>query len=256
MTTAALPRTTATPFGRISRVVKLNLANPMTTVGMPALILGAIFVLNLAIWVIIRANSDPADQAEISGGLQFSGATTWIFFYMLVVAVQAINLTFPLALGYGSTRRDFYLGSVLTFVILSAMWSILLGVMSLLEEATGGWWLGGRMFTAIYFGGESAGIGERVIIFFCAMLFFFLVGAATATVYVRWKVLGMVTFFSLLALALVGAIAGITMARLWPAVGQFFVDAQALGVALWLLVPTALAGLAGYLILRRATPRS
>jgi hypothetical protein len=255
MSTATIPRQAATPVARITRVVKLNLANPMTTIGLPWLILGSIFVLTLAIWVLVRANTPAADQADVSEGFQYSGASFWIFVYMMVVAVQAMNLTFPLALGYGSTRRDFYLGSALTFVLLSVMWAVGLTLLAVIEKATGGWGLGGQMFTALYFGGVEVPVWERFVIFLCGMLFFFFVGAAVAAIYVRWKAFGLTLFFIGLGAALVATVALITWAGIWQAVGQFLAGAQALGVSLWLLVPTAIAGLAGYLVLRRATPR-
>jgi hypothetical protein len=253
--TTAVPATGATPFGRILRVVKLNLANPWTTVIMPWIILAAIFVLSFAIWILVFASIEPGDTADAQEGMQFSGASTWIFVYLLVVAVQAMNLTFPLALGYGSTRRDFYLGSSLTFVVLSGMWAAGLTILSALESATNGWGIGGRMFTTIYFGGDDAPIWQRFVVFLCISLFFFFVGAAVASVYVRWRVIGMVVFFFLLGLLLIGALALIFLTDSWPAVGQFFITNRAFGVALWMLVPTVIAGVAGYLVLRRATPR-
>lgn len=257
MTTATAPAIAPAPaFERIARVVKLNLVNPWNTIVMPWLILGAIFVLNYGISLIIFANLDAADRADAGDGMQYSGASSWIFVYLMVVAIQAMNFTFPLALGYGSTRRAFYLGSSLTFVLLSVMWAAGLTLVSWLESVTNGWGIGSRMFTAIYFGGDDTPIWQRSIIFLCVALFFFFVGAAIASVYVRWRVLGMVVFFFLLGLLLVGAIALVTFTGNWDAVGSFFVTNGATGVALWLLVPTAIAGLAGYLVLRRATPRS
>ena len=244
-------RPPASALGRIGNIVKLHLTNPWTTI-----ILGGIFVLSFAIWLLVSGNLDEAQAANASEGTQYSGASSWIFFYMMVVAVQAMNLTFPLALGYGSTRRDFYLGSALTFVLLSAGWAIALTILSALETATNGWGVHLRMFTAIYFGGGETEIWQRLVIFFCVMLFFFFTGAAFAAVYVRWKAFGLVLSFLVLGAALVGVIALFTYTQTWNLVGEFFANNQAIGVGLWLLVPTAVAGIAGYLVLRRATPRS
>jgi hypothetical protein len=256
MTTTTLAPSAPSPFTRITRVVRLHLANPRPTITTPALILGGIFALSFAIWMLVSANFDPSERADAADGTQFSGAASWIFFYMMVVAVQAMNLTFPLALGYGSTRRDFYLGSALTFVLLSAGWAIALTILSVIETATNGWGVGLRMFTAIYFGGGENDVWQRLVIFFCVMLWFFFVGAAFAAVYVRWRAFGLTLSFLVLAAFLVGVIALITWAQAWESVGQFFITSQAIGVALWLLVPTAIAGLTGYLLMRRATPRS
>ncbi|MEO8262008.1 MAG: ABC transporter permease [Pseudolysinimonas sp.] len=256
MTTATLTKAPATSLSRITRVVKLHLTNPRTTVTMPAIILGGIFLLSFAIWLLVYVNLDGAQVDNASEGIQYSGASSWIFFYMMVVAIQAMNLTFPLALGYGSTRRDFYLGSALTFVVLSAGWAVALTILSALESATNGWGVRMRMFTAIYFGGGETEIWQRLVIFFCVMLFFFFTGAAFAAVYVRWKATGLVASFLLIGVLLVGALWLLTYTQSWNAVGEFFAVNQAIGIGLWLLVPTALAGLTGYAVLRRATPRS
>lgn len=252
-TTTATDVRPASPVSRIVNVVRLNLANPWTTVVLPWIILGIVFVLNLSIWWIIFTAAGPDNVENVSDGLQYSGATTWVFVYMMVVAIQAVNLTFPFALGYGVTRRDFWLGSSLTFVLLAAMYATGLAILSIIEEATGGWGFGGRMFTAIYFG-ENA--GQRLFIFFAAFLFFFFFGAAIATVYVRWKATGVTLFFVALGVVLVAAAAALTLTGTWHLIGDFFAGAGLVGSFAWSLVLTAISGVVGYLILRKATPKS
>lgn len=244
----------ATPTRRILNIVRLNLANPWTTIVLPWIILGAIFAANLVIWALILGSATtPAAQAEIREGFQYSGATFYIFVYMLVVAVQIISITFPFALGYGVTRRDFYLGSALTFVMLAAAYSVALTVLSMIEDATGGWGLGGKMFTATYFGENPA---ERLLIFFLGFLFFFFAGAPAAAIWVRWKVTGLATFLIGIGIILVGLVALMIVTNSAPAVGEFFATAGLVGSLLWSLVITALAGITGFFILRRATPTS
>lgn len=248
--------TTATkPLSRLTRIVKLNLTNPWTTIILPWLIIGAIFALSWGIWLIVFANTSPSEMADASEGIQYSGATSWIFVYMMIIAVQSMNLTFPLALGYGATRRDFYLGSSLTFVLLSVMYAVGLTILAGIEEATNGWGIGGAMFTAIYFGGDQIAWWMRLPIFFFILLFFYFLGASVATLYVRWKANGLVAYFVVLGLLVVGAIAFFTYTDNWALVGDFFA-LGALGVSTWLLVPTVLAGIAGFFVLQRATPRS
>jgi hypothetical protein len=242
-------------LSRIGRVIKLNLVNPWTTVIWPWIVLAAIFALSYAVWLIVYASVGQGDRADVSKGLQYSGASTWIFVYMFVVAVQAINLTFPLALGYGATRRNFYLGTAVTFVGLAVMWSVGLTILSAIESATNGWGIGGRMFSAIYFGGSDSSVPERFVIFFCLTLFFYFTGAAGAAAWVRGKATGLTIFFFAIGLIVVGAIALFTLTHTWPAVGAFFANYREFGIALWLLIPTTISALAGYLLLRRATPR-
>lgn len=240
---------------RILNVARLHLVNKMTTIYVPWLIMAFIFLVNYTIWWLLAANLDPADMADARDGIQFSGASAYIFVYMLVVAVQAINLTFPFAQGYSVTRRDFYLGSVLTFVGLSIVYSIVMTILGVIERATNGWGLGGSMFATIYFGGGD-NLLETFYITLAIFLFFFFIGAATATVYVRWKANGMLMFFACLVLVLLGLVVLVTFTESWPAVGHWFVTAGVIGVATWSLVPTALAAVIGFLILRRATPRN
>src|SRR5690606_16468181 len=131
---------------------RLHLVNKATIIVVPWLIMAFIFSVNYLIWWILAASLSADDMADATEGMRFSGASSFIFVYMLVVAVQAINLTFPFAQGYSVTRRDFYLGSALTFVGLSAVYALVMSVLGALERATGGWGLGGSMFSALYFG--------------------------------------------------------------------------------------------------------
>ena len=239
---------------RIAAVVKLHFTNPWNAIYVPWLIMAAIIVLNVLIWwLIVTAADSPAAQNDIREGMQYSGAASYFFVYMLVVAVQSINSYFPYALSYGATRRNYYLGASASFVLLAAMYSLGLSALALIEEATGGWGFGGAIFTINYFG---EGPAERLFIFFTGFLFFFFVGAAVASVYVRWKAKGITAFFILLAFVLVGLVALITLTDGWPAVGEWFARAGLVGGFAWSLVLTAVAWVTGYLLLRKATPRS
>ncbi len=240
--------------GRLASVVKLHFANPWTSIIMPTMVLGIIFAMSLAVWGIIFLATPQSTHVDIAEGIQWSGGSLYIFIYMMVVAVQAVNVTFGFALGYGVTRRDYYLGTALQFLILSVFYSVLLTIMSVLERLTGGWGLGGQMFTAGYFG--DGPWYEHMAIFFLLFTFFFFVGAALAAVFVRWRATGMIVFFASLGVLLVGALFLVTATESWPAVGNFFVTAGLFGSYAWSLVLTAIAAIAGYLILRKATPRS
>ena len=242
------------PGQRIWRVVRLNLVNKWTVIWIPVMIMGFIWLVNWLIWWIIWAATAPADRADAMDGTQWSGGGFYIFVYMLVVAIQVISATFPFALGYSVTRRDFALGSGLTFLLLAAGYALGFSLLSAVEEWTNGWGLGGHLFTSVYFGG--ANVGERLFIVFGAMLFFFAVGAFSAALFMRWRMNGILIVGAVLALVLVGAIALITFTESWPAVGEWFAASGPIGVTAWLLVPTALAAVAAYLALARATPRS
>lgn len=241
------------PRGRIVNVMKLNLANPWTTLGLPSIVLGIIFFFSLALWWAIFSVIPESARDNTQQGLQWSGAATWIFVYMMVIAIQSVNLTFPFALGYGVTRRDFWLGSSLTFIVLAAIYTTGMTILSIVEESTNGWGFGGRMFTAVFFGENAA---QRAFVYFVSFLLFFFFGAAIATVYVRWKATGVSFFFVALGALLVGSVIVLTLTDNWQIVGNFFAGAGLIGTYAWSLVITAISFVVGYLILRKATPKN
>ena len=255
MTAITNTNVTSGLWNRVSAVVKLQFVNPVTVLWMPWAILLTIFLANVAVWALIMAGlQEGVDRAKVAEGFQWSGASTFIFVYMMVVAVQSINATFPFAQGLSVTRRDYVIGASLSFVGLAVIFATGLAILAAIEEATGGWGLGGRMFTAIYFGDGTW--YERYFIFFALLLFFFFVGSAIAAVHVRWKAIGVTLFFVALGFALIGVAAILTFANGWEAFGGWLVGNGWVGNYAWSLVITAVAAVATYLVLRKATPRS
>jgi hypothetical protein len=248
---AAPARSTA--LGRILAVTRLHFANRYTVFVVPLMVMGAILVLNIAIWFIIWSNVGAKDRADVSEGFSYSGASFWIFVYMMVLAIQAIALTFPFAQGFSVTRRDFYLGTAVAFTSLSLAWALLLSVLAALEDATGGWGMNGRMFTSVYFG---EGTLSRFFVYFGLFMFMFFLGSTIAALWVRFRVTGMLLFFGTLGLILIGLVALFTYTRSWNVVGTFFATNGQVGVVAWSFILTAIAAVTGFFILRRAVPRS
>lgn len=249
----------ARPLGRrLANVVRLHLANPFTVFVTPALVLGLIFLANWVIWWIIATNTggDTDAVANASQGFQYSGASAWTLVYMMVVAIQAMNLSFPFALGFGSTRRDFALGTGVTFIGLSALYAGVYTVLAGVETATGGWGVGGAMFNAIYFGLPGTAWPLWLFHVFAGFLLFFGIGTLFGAIFVRWRTKGLILFFAVLALALMGAATFATTAGTWGLVGEFFGTLGFTGSYALAVGVAAVAGVCGFLVLRRATPRS
>jgi hypothetical protein len=114
--------------------------------------------------------------------------------------------------------------------------------------------IGGHIISTVYFGTGS--LAEQFVQCFLSFLFFFFVGAAVATVYLRWRMNGMIVFWTVLTLIGVGIAVLITMVNGWQALGSWLVTTGIFGLSVWSLVPTAIAALTAFLVLRRATPRN
>jgi hypothetical protein len=244
----------ARPRNRIASVVRLHLANPWSTIIFPWIVMLTIIAMTVAVWLVVLANiSDPADRAGAREGFGYSGSSGFIFVYMIVVAVQSINTMFPFAQGFGVTRRNFAVGTGLFFVLLSAFFSAGLTVLSIIEDATNGWGVGGSIFSVGYFGDVPA---ERFFVFFAIMILFFFVGSAIATIYLRWRAFGITIFFIALGFAIIGAGALVTTVSGWDEIGNWFAATGLVGSFAWSFVISALAALGGYAVLRRVTPKS
>lgn len=256
------PSATAKPsddhaIGALQRVVnvsKLHLVNRGAVLWLPLFIMSVIWVSSMLVWWLVSVSLNQAGiEPGEDGVIVMGGASSFLVIYMLVVAVQAVNLTFPFAQGYSVTRRDFYLGSALAFTGLSLFYSVLMTTLAALESATNGWGLDGYMFGIDYLG--VTGILPTFYVYLMALLFFFFLGMAVAAMYVRWRTWGVTGFFAGLGFTVIGLVALATLTNSWGAVGTWLVTNGAVGIASWSIVATVIAGVAGFLILRRATPR-
>lgn len=244
----------STGGNRIWSVVRLNWINRWTVLYIPAMILGFIFLINVLIWWIVFLSTSPDELASALAGTEYSGASTYIFVYLMVVAIQAVNATFAYALGMSVSRREFFLGTAAALVLLTATWGGILTVLSFLEEWTNGWGFGGHLFTAVYFG--SGAVWERFFTFGAGFLFFAFTGILWGTIYLRWRAYGLYVAGAVSAILVIGVLALVGLTDSWVLVGEWFVAAGPTGVVACLLVPTAVNVVIGYLLLTRSTPKT
>lgn len=247
-------RPVAAPLAhRLRAVVRIHIANPWQTLILPWIITLLIFGGNVAIWGMITYSAGGTDQVEATA-FQSNGGITWIYVYMLVVAVQAMHFTFRFALGFSVTRRDYYAGTLVYFVALAAYYTVGLTALVLLERATDGWWLGGAFFAPL--GLTTAPVLTVAYTSFAAMLLAFGVGAASAAVWVRWGATGLYWMFGILTVTGIATLWGATVLEAWPHVWEFLTTTSVVALVSWTLPVTALAALAGHLLLRRAPVRA
>lgn len=251
--TAAAPAMTAPaprPFlTRALAVVRLLVANPWISVLVPMGILSFIFALNYVLFRIL--SSQAAEDGEWSAT---TGGISFVYIYVLILAVTSVNQSFPLALGLGATRREFSVGTAIYFGAASIIIAAAIATAAEIEIATDGWGIPFQFFSL-----AGVGIDSWGALFAFSLLMLALavsIGFVTAVVYVRWKARGMYVYWIAVTVLLLGVLAYLVSLDDWGVIGRFIVEAQALGLALWSLVITIPAALIGYALLRRAVPPS
>ena len=240
------------PFGRrIGTTARVHLANPWALIYTPTLIMLAVFGLNFAIWhvVLFAAGDRPIDPHAFD----YNGGATWVMFYLVVVAVQAMNQTFSFTVGLGSTRRDYYVGTALIFVCLALGFGAGIALMAGIERLTDGWGVDGHFFAPGFL--QSLPVWELAAMYSLALLLLTFVGAAAGAMFVRWAATGVIVFFGILAVVAVGIVYILVAAHISGEVISFFADRSPLQIAVMTLPITAVSALAGFLILMRATPK-
>ncbi|SIN85750.1 hypothetical protein [Agromyces cerinus] len=236
----------------IWRIVRLHAVNPSIFFGIPWMIIGAAWAISLIITLIIRAGSGGDVTTEDLDNMRYSWAVLSPQWYLVVVGVQAIGFTFSFALGFGTTRRDFWVGTSVMFLLVSIMYAAAIATLVQIEIATDGWGLGAHMFDALWYGQNWF---LDFYTSFALQLLVLFIGASVTTVYMRWRMRGMmILLFTAIAL-LLAAITGVTLTGSWPSLFAWFGTIGIAGVFSVVLGLAVVSAIVGYFVIRRATPR-
>lgn len=226
---------------RTLNVVRLQLINRATFIWVPLIVLASATLVSVLIYAMI-----PVDTPKYGGGGQ---APLWVFF---AVGMSAMTLTFPFSQAISITRREFFIGTMLSAMLGSAFMGVLFLIGAGIELLTDGYGINGYVFHLPWL--WEAGPVGAFIVYFTLALFFFVVGFAGATIYKRWGAV-MITVVGLaVALVLVALVFMVTRLELWGQVAATIMDLGAVGLALWGLVGIAVLSVISFLAFRRATP--
>ncbi|WP_438853687.1 hypothetical protein [Agromyces sp. M3QZ16-3] len=235
----------------ILRIVRLHTVNPAIFFGVPWMILGGAWAVTMIIALIIQGAAGPLDQTET--GFEYSWAVISPQWYLIVVGVQAVSYTFPFALGFGATRRDYWLGTGLMFVHVSLMYAAAIATLLIVERGTNGWGIGAGMFDALWYVGADWGTAFYTT--FALQLLVLFIGAGVTTVYMRWRMKGMMTVLFGGVAVILAIIAVLTFSETWETLGAWLASIGVVGVFTLVLATALLWAVAGLLVIRRATPR-
>ncbi|MDN4472944.1 hypothetical protein [Demequina zhanjiangensis] len=244
----------ATPLAhRLRAVLRIHFANPFMTLIQPWLITLLIFGVNLAIYGLIAYAAGGADRVE-EGAFQNNGGVSWVFVFMIVIAVQAMHFTFRFALGMSVARRDYYVGTLGYFGILALVHSLGLTVFAVIERATGGWWMDAAFFAPLGLAGQPVPVVTYLYV--VGFLLALSTGAFAAGVWVRWASNGLYVYFATLLVAVVAFLWVVTTSHAWGDVWSFLTGTSIPTLATWALLVVAVSAGAGFALIRRAPVRS
>lgn len=259
-------------MNRIASVMVMHARDRVSWFVIPASVLGAGFVIVLLIALSI---------ALLWGGTTpvYTGALATFYFVMLLVGIGAVIRMFPFAVGFGTRRRDYLLGTLALGVAVSVAWAILLGLLSLIEASViKNWGVGLHFFHLPFFSDGSPlrqfcwsyyhdmyctqsdpnyfrnGLSlQQFWVYFVLLLFMYLLGLLLGSIYQRFGRTGEYIFFGVAFLLLSVFVLMSTYWNWWGVISGWLAQQTAAALGLWLVPLIAFFALASYALLRKAT---
>jgi hypothetical protein len=232
-------------MNRVLAAARLQLVHPLVVFGVPWMVGGISFGINLAIWAL-------ADVAEHDPN-NFTGGILALYITVCVVFVQALTQMLPFAMGVSLSRRTYWLGLALVGV-LSALWyGVALAVLNEIAQATGGWGVDLNFWVPTPLLADNVGL--QVLYSGAPMLGFIFVGMGIGVVFKRWGANGLWALLLLAVLFFGGLAVLATGLQAWGDVWGWLSDQTA--VTLTIALPAAIAAVIAALSyggLRRIVP--
>ncbi|MBX0301471.1 hypothetical protein K2F54_15970 [Cryobacterium sp. 1639] len=238
---------------RVVKVMRLHLVNRLTYIGIPWIITGVALVVSIVIALLISASTPEADRQQALEGMSYSWAVLSPLWYLAVVGVQAVSAVFPFAMGFSITRREYALGTLLTYLVIAAVNATGWAVLTEIERAVNASGVVFHHFTALWLG--EAGVGTVWLSLFSLQVLIFAVTSAFGAVYARWRAMGMLVLWVAVALAVLGILAVAVLTGAAPPILDWLFGLPSAGFFAALLIPAAVAFALGWGALRRAPLR-
>ncbi|MGK5111606.1 MULTISPECIES: hypothetical protein [unclassified Geodermatophilus] len=232
-------------MNRVLAAARLQVVHPLVIFGVPWMVVGISFALNVAIWGLADvAQHDPNN---------FTGGVTALYITVCVVFVQALTQLLPFAMGVSLSRRTYWLGTALVGVLSALGYGIALAVLNEIGQATGGWgvdlnfWVPTPMLVDNFF--------LQVLVSGAPMLALIFTGIGIGVVFKRWGSNGLWTLVILSVLFSGGLAVLATGLNAWGDVWRWLTD-QSTGT-LAIGIPVAIAAVVAALSyggIRRVVP--
>lgn len=225
----------------IHNVFKMHIRNVFLWFVLPWLILGASFLINLLISLLLGGSVSI-----------YSGGVSSIYIWMLIIGIISLSDTFPFALGFSVRRTDYFLGTLSTAFVVCVGGALILQFLSVMEQdVISGWGLGLHFFSLPYL--SDGTLPEQYLLTLVLLIHSYLLGFTISSIYRRFGKTGMWTFCILLTAALTALLFLFTYLLGWNTFALFFQHYTAFEVGVWMIPMLFCYVLFSYLLLRKAT---
>lgn len=223
------------------KVARFQLADRVSYTALPWAVMAFVF----AVWVVLAATARGYHTQIPTGGLGV------IYLFFLIAGALSIFRSLPFAFALGIGRRSYYAGTALLAVSLAVVDGLVLAVLQVIEQSTGGWGVRLHFFRVAYI--LPGPWYLTWLTSFVGLSLMFAGGMWIGLVYRRWNLLGLLAFTAAMAVLVVAGVVITSDANAWPAIGRFFTTLGAAGLTglLAALAVMLLAG--GYATMRRVT---
>ncbi|MCJ8010288.1 hypothetical protein MUG84_00845 [Paenibacillus sp. KQZ6P-2] len=226
-------------MNRTASIMKMHWRDRWIWIYTPWMILLFSFAVNLIIGFLAGGQEN-----IYTGGIL--SIFVWIFVCTLIIQGQ----TFPFALGMNIRRTDYFVGTIVMGLLVSAGSAVILFLLSIMEKMTDSWGVNLYFFNIPFMNHISP--LARFGIYFVVMVHVFFLGFIISSIYRRYRKTGMTVFF--LALFLISSIVSmaLTYYSLW---GDLFswIAHHYMELFIWLAPLSIIYALLSYVLLRRAT---
>lgn len=228
-------------WSTVVKVARFHLVDRLSYTALPWGALAFVF----AVWLLLLASTG-------GGSLQVrTVAIVIIYLFFFIVGALSIFRSLPFALALGVGRRSYYAGTALLAVSLAMVDGLVLAVLQVIEQATGGWGVGLHFFRVAYILPGPWYLTWLTSSVLLALMFVY--GMWFGLIYRRWDLLGLLAFTAAQVIVLVAGVAITSYAHAWSAIGHFFTTLSVAGLTglLAVLAVVLLAG--GYATMRHVT---
>lgn len=232
-------------MNRVLAAARLQVVHPLVILGIPWLVVGISFAINVAIWGLAGLRDVP--------DAGFTGGVLALYITVCVVFVQAVTQLLPFAMGVSLSRRTYWLGVSLVGVLSALGYGIALALLDAIGDATDGWGVGLSFWAPEPMQADNFFL--QVLVSGAPMLAFVFSGIGMGVVVKRWGPNGLWAL-ALAALLLFGGLAVlVTGLGAWSSVGGWLGDRSlaTLSIGLPLVIAAVVAALS-FAGIRRVVP--